>query len=285
MAASTSKRRYTPKKKKSNAIVGPTSMKWIVGLFLALIVIIFVYQKKDYVLYYLGFKSNHAQLSEAERKIEDQRIKDVVLAHKGKTFGIDISQYQGEIDWDNLEAKEELFEIKFVIVRATAGSKKRDLKFKENWVSLTKTPYIQGAYHYYRPDENSTEQANNFIATVKLRKGQLPPILDIEKMPKGQSMERLKEGLQNWLTLVEKHYGIKPIIYSPEKYFEDFLQKDFPDYEFWIANYNPWKENIEPNYLLWQFTEKAELHGVDELVDVNVFNGDVEKLKRVCLKK
>lgn len=283
--AKTSKRRYNPKNKTSNAILGPTSIKWIVGLFLVLVAIVFAYKNKDYVLYYFGFKSKHSQLTEAERKLEDQRIKEVVLAHEGKTFGIDISQYQGEIDWDNLEAKEELFEIKFVVVRATAGSKKRDTKFKENWFALTQTPYIQGAYHYYRPDENSTDQAENFISTVKLRKGQLPPILDIEKMPKGQSMERLKEGLQNWLSIVEEHYGIKPIIYSPEKYFEDFLQKDFPDYEFWIANYNPWKENIEPNYLLWQFTEKAQLHGIEELVDVNVFNGDVKKLKSVCLKK
>jgi lysozyme len=171
------------------------------------------------------------------------------------------------------------------MVRATAGRSKSDAKFKENWLALTQTPYIQGAYHYYRPDENSTEQAQNFIQTVHLRKGQLPPILDIEKMPKGQSMSRLKEGLQNWLTLVEQHYGVKPILYSGEKYYEDFLKEDFPEYEFWIANYNPWKENIEPHFLFWQFSEKAVILGVDELVDVNVFNGNLDQLKKLCLQK
>ena len=119
---------------------------------------------------------------------------------------------------------------------------------------------------------------------MKLRKGHLPPILDIEKMPKGQSMDKLKEGLQNWLTIIEKHYGVKPIIYTGEKYYEDFLQEDFPGYQFWIANYNPWKEKIEDDYLMWQFTEKAQLHGIDELVDVNVFNGNVDDLKKVCIK-
>ena len=277
-------RRKYPSKSKKQTLISPKSVKWIFGLFLLLCAIIFAYQKKDAVLYYFGFKTKHATLTANQRKLEDKRINDIVENHKGKIFGIDVSQYQGKIDWDNVEAIEEQFELKFVVVRATAGSNKVDLKFKKNWRNLTESLYIQGAYHYYRPDENSTEQANNFIKNVKLRKGHLPPILDIEKMPKGQSMDKLKEGLQNWLSIVEKHYGVKPIIYTGEKYYEDFLQEDFPDYKFWIANYNPWKEKIEDDYLMWQFTEKAQLHGIDELVDVNVFNGNVDDLKKVCIK-
>lgn len=277
-------RRKYPSKSKKQTIISPKSVKWMVGLFLLLFAIIFTYQKKDAVMYYLGFKIRNSELTANQRKLEDKRIAAIVDKHKGKIFGIDVSQYQGTIDWDNVEAIEEQFELKFVIVRATAGSNKIDLKFKKNWRNLTESLYIQGAYHYYRPDENSTDQANNYIATVKLRKGHLPPILDIEKMPKGQSMDKLKEGLQNWLTIVEKHYGVKPIIYTGEKYYEDFLREDFPDYQFWIANYNPWKEKIEDDYLMWQFTEKAQLHGINELVDVNVFNGNVDSLKKVCIK-
>lgn len=277
------RRKYTSKRKKQN-VISPKSFKWILGLFLLLCTIVFVYQKKDMFLYYLGFKTKNTELTANQRKLEDARINDIVANHEGKIFGIDVSQYQGTIDWENLEAIEEQFEIKFVVVRATAGSKKVDRNFKKNWRNLLSTVYIQGAYHYYRPDENSTDQANNFIKNVKLRKGHLPPILDIEKMPKGQSMNKLKKGLQNWLTLVEKQYGVKPIIYTGEKYFENFLQDDFPNYKFWIANYNPWKEKMEEEYLMWQFTEKAQLHGVNELVDVNVFNGNVADLKKVCIK-
>jgi lysozyme len=277
------RRRYTSKRKKQT-LISPKSFKWILGLFLLLCTIVFMYQKKDMFLYYLGFKTKKTELTANQRKLEDKRINEIVANHEGKIFGIDISQYQGTIDWENLEAIEEQFEIKFVVVRATAGSKKVDRNFKKNWKNLSSTVYIQGAYHYYRPDENSTDQAKNFIKNVKLRKGHLPPILDIEKMPKGQSMGKLKEGLQNWLTIVEKQFGVKPIIYTGEKYFEDFLQDDFPNYKFWIANYNPWKEKIEDEYLMWQFTEKAQLHGVNELVDVNVFNGNVDDLKNVCIK-
>jgi lysozyme len=277
------RRKYTSKRKKQT-LISPKSFKWILGLFLLLCTIVFVYQKKDMFLYYLGFKTKNTELTANQRKLEDARINDIVANHKGKIFGIDVSQYQGTIDWENLEAIEEQFEIKFVVVRATAGSKKVDRKFKTNWKNLSSTVYVQGAYHYYRPDENSTDQANNFIKNVKLRKGHLPPILDIEKMPKGQSMTKLKEGLQNWLTIVEKQYGVKPIIYTGEKYYEDFLRDDFPNYKFWIANYNPWKEKIEDDYLMWQFTGKAQLHGINELVDVNVFNGNVADLKKVCIK-
>lgn len=277
------RRKYISKRKKQT-LISPKSFKWILGLFLLLITIIFVYQKKEVFLYYLGFKTKNTELTANQRKLEDKRINDIVANHEGKIFGIDVSQYQGNIDWEKLEAIEEQFEIKFVVVRATAGSKKVDRNFKKNWRNLSSTVYIQGAYHYYRPDENSTDQANNFIKNVKLRKGHLPPILDIEKMPKGQSMNKLKEGLQNWLTIVEKQYGVKPLIYTGEKYFENFLQEDFPNYKFWIANYNPWKEKIEDNYLMWQFSEKAQLHGINELVDVNVFNGNVEDLKKVCIK-
>lgn len=280
---STSRRRTkrTSSVKKKNV----SWTKWIILSLIIFSTFIYIYAKKDEILYYLGFEVYKGRLTEKEQKIENKRISNIVNDHHDKTFGIDVSQYQGNIKWDILEAPDELFEIKFVIVRATAGASKVDRKFKKNWKSLTASPYLQGAYHYYRPDENSTLQANNFINTVHLRKGHIPPILDIEKMPKGQSVERMKEGLKNWLKLVENHYRVKPIIYTGEKFYEDFLKDDFSEYKFWIANYNPWKKQINENFLMWQFSEKAVLIGVDENVDVNVFNGTVSDLKEICLKK
>jgi lysozyme len=260
-------------------------LKPVLWLFMLLIVIITSYKIYPKLQYYLGFKNYQTdKLTAKQRALEDERIDNIVANHKGKIFGLDISQYQGTIDFDILEAKNEQFEIKFVIARATAGRNFVDKKFKRNWTKLTKSLYIQGAYHYYRPDENSTEQAQNFIHNVTLRKGNIPPILDIEKMPKNQSIAKMKEGIQNWLNLVEKHYQVKPILYTGEKYYEDFLKEDFKGYAFWIANYNPWKEKIHTDYLLWQFTEKASVIGINELVDVNVFNGDVDALRKICLQ-
>ena len=277
-------RKYIKKRKNKTFVFSGKTLKRIAILGLFLIALVFGYQKREWIAYYFGFHSMTKNLSEEQRRLEDKRIQNIIEKHPTCLLGIDVSQYQGEIDWANVEAKEEQFELHFVIVRATAGRTKCDSQFKSNWEQLTQTPYVQGAYHYYRPDENSTDQAVNFCKHVKLRKGNLPPIVDIEKMPKGQSMEQLKVGLQNWLTRVEKKYGVKPIIYTGEKYYEDFLKEDFPNYKFWIANYNHWKEKIHPDYFMWQFTEKASLHGVPELVDLNVFNGTQADLKKMCLK-
>lgn len=274
-----STRRKTSRNKTTNP-----KLKWLLLLATFLIILSLVLRYKKHIAYYFGFTTKGSTLSAKQRALEDVRIADIVSRHPGMIFGIDISQYQGNISWDELEPTKELFELKFVVVRATAGANKVDSKFRKNWNNLSETLYIQGAYHYYRPDENSTEQAHNFIETVKLKKGQLPPILDIEKMPKGQSMQKLKEGLQNWLNLVEAHYHIKPIIYTGEKYYDSFLKDDFPDYQFWIANYNPWKENIHPDYLMWQFSEKGKMIGINELVDFNVFNGNVEEMKKICIR-
>lgn len=250
--------------------------------FLALVIATFtVYQFRDGILYYLGFKTNKNvnALSKEERKIADIRIYEVLSKQPDKVVGFDVSQYQGNIQWDEIRKIEDTFQLQFVFVRATAGKNKVDSQFKENWKQARKHQFIRGAYHYYRPNENSIQQAENFIQTVKLEPGDFPPVLDIEQLPKKQSLDSLKVGLKRWLSKVEKHYKVKPIIYSGESYYNDFLKKEFSDYPFWIANYNFWRNQPESHWLLWQFTEKAQVSGIKGTVDVNIFNGDLIYLR------
>ena len=240
-----------------------------------------VYQFRDGIMYYLGFKSNKNSnvLSKEERKIADIRIYEVLSKHTDKVVGFDVSQYQGTIQWDEIRKIEDTFQLQFVFVRATAGKNKVDNTFKENWKQAKTHRFIRGAYHYYRPNENSIQQAENFIHTVKLEPGDFPPVLDIEQLPKKQSLDSLKVGLKRWLTKVEKHYKVKPIIYSGESYYTDFLKKEFSDYHFWIANYNFWRNQPDSHWLLWQFTEKAKVSGINGTVDINVFNGNIIYLR------
>jgi len=141
----------------------------------------------------------------------------------GKEFGIQTSYYQGLIDWNKLKHFNNNVPISFAVVRATMGSQKKDNYFTHNWRSAKKSKIIRGAYHYYRPNENSTKQAQNYIKRVKLNKGDLPPILDIEKVSSKQSINSLRIGLLNWLRIIEQHYGIKPIIYSGDKFCKSYL--------------------------------------------------------------
>lgn len=271
-------------KRKSNS-----KRKWIfylISLFLLLFVAIGIYKFRDGFLYYLGFKTNKniATLSKEERKLADIRIYEVLHKHDDKAIGFDVSEYQSKIDWEQTYHIDEAFELSFVFIRATAGKNKIDTRFKENWKGAKERQIIRGAYHYYRPNENSLEQAENFITTVKLQKGDLPPVLDIEKLPKSQSIDSLKVGLRRWLKKVEKHYKVKPIIYSGESYYTDFLKKEFSDYPLWIANYNFWRNDLESDWLFWQFTEKAQIQGIEGMVDINIFNGDKNKLLLKCIR-
>lgn len=251
-----------------------------------MVVIIVAFAYKTRFLSYLGFISEkpYSELSDEERKLSDEHIQNVLLNHDGKAFGFDVSEYQSEIDWESTYNINESFEMSFVFIRATAGNNKVDRRFKENWKKAKQRNLICGAYHYYRPNENSIEQANNFIKTVKLKKGDLPPVLDIEKLPKTQSIANLKLGLRRWLEKVEKHYKVKPIIYSGESYYTDFLKEEFSDYPFWIANYNFWVKDIKEEWDFWQFSENGKIDGIEGRLDLNVYNGSVLSLQNKCIK-
>ena len=234
--------------------------------------------------YYFSFKSNRVIKAESEAKrISDVRNFQVLEKHEGKSIGIDVSEYQGKISWSYVDTIEKKYPLHYVFIRATVGKDRPDRQFERNWLGAKENKMIRGAYHYYRPNENSLEQAELFIKTVKLEKGDLPPVLDIEKLPKNQSIANLKLGLKRWLKAVESHYGVKPIIYTGERYYDDFLKEEFSDYLFWIANYNFYREEIDSDWLFWQFTEKASIPGIKGNVDVNIYNGDLQQLQFITV--
>jgi lysozyme len=76
---------------------------------------------------------------------------------------------------------------------------------------------------------------------------------------------------------------VKPIIYTSSKYYEDFLKNEFSQYNFWIANYNFFVENIKDDWLFWQFTEKASVPGINSNVDVTIYNGSPKMLGYLTL--
>lgn len=273
------------KRKKVSRITPSNILKYSFLLLLTSFVLAAAYQYRHGFLYYLGFKTNKhvTSVSEKNSKIANLRLYEIVSRHKDKLFGIDISHYQGTIIWDSIKRNEGDFPLDFVFIRSTAGTS-ADTRFKHNWSGAKKSGFIRGAYHYYRPNENSLLQAQNFIKTVSLSEGDLPPVLDIEQIPSEQSMDSLKSGLKKWLTKVEGHYGVKPIIYSGESFYTDFLKKEFEGYNLWIANYSFFEDEIRKEWLFWQFTDKGGIKGIDGNVDVNIYNGTLDGLKKITLQ-
>ena len=273
--------RKTPIKKKAtskNTSFFSTKFFVISVAFLLFFTLIFHY--RNAILYYFSFKSDKVY---KEDKLAQARIFQVLKKHHDRVVGFDVSQFQGEINWSKIDSVEHLVPLQFVFIRATAGNNKVDSKFKENWINAKKHNFIRGAYHYYRPDENSVEQAANFIKTVKLQKGDFPPVLDIEQLPHNQSVDSLRVGLKRFLKIIDNHYKVKPILYSGEKYYTTFLKNEFSDYTFWVANYNFFVENIKDDWLFWQFSEKAFIEGINEKVDLNIYNGTPKMLQYLTI--
>ena len=244
------------------------------------------YLKQTLTFYYAMYfnKFEHKSLSNTEA--EEHRINRIITGYNDKTFGIDMSHYQRKEDiaWDSLSIANRSIPIEFVILRATMGNRSADKHFDEFWQLAKKHKLIRGAYHFYRADEDPVRQANNFLENVKLEEGDLPPVLDIEKIPRRKSNAKLIEDLKVWCRIIEEAYGVKPIIYTYYHYHKDFLQGEFDDYPLWLANYNDVPQPTPTgNWDMWQFTENGIVYGINTKVDVNVYNGSLWSLKRLTI--
>jgi lysozyme len=199
--------------------------------------------------------------------------------------GIDVSRYQEKINWKeiaDLKSGKDSVGITFAFVKATEGRGFVDKYFNRNWDETKKYNIIRGAYHYYKPNVNSALQASNFIKHVKLQKGDLPPVLDIEEIGKYGS-DNMKKGIKNWLKLIEKHYGVKPIIYTNVGFYKKYLSgNDFKEYNFWIAHYNKTSPKVSREWVFWQYSDKGIIKNIRSKVALNVHKGTREDLLSLC---
>lgn len=284
-------RRTPAPRKKGNT--QPNNYKiyyWITGIIL-IISLIFLGRTTLMMYYYLikeqVTKSNkESSLLKKRSQSESLKIEHVLNQYYGNAFGIDVSRHQGKIIWDSVNNIKDGIPISFVLVRATRGTATEDEFFDRNWKKIKEKQILRGAYHYFDVNKNSSDQAENFIQKVKLEKGDFPPILDVEDLPKEQSLALLKKGILNWLNIIENHYKSKPIIYSNDAYFIHHIPDlDLSNYPIWIANYNWVEEPLHERWSIWQFTEKGIIKGIKyNFVDLNVFNGNESDLKDLTLK-
>ena len=268
---------------KKNSFWKGNKGSFLLGILFTLVLLGIGFHYKSGLAYLLNFKSDTTAEEKKEKRFSDIRNFQLLSKYKDKVAGLDVSEYQGDIKWSEVHLVENNFPVGFVFIRATAGTDKVDLQFNKNWNGAKANNITRGAYHYYRPNENSLAQADLFIQNVQLQKGDLPPVVDIEKLPENQSLDSLKVGLKRWLEKIDAHYKVKPIIYTSSKYYDDFLKNEFSQYTFWIANYNFFVENIKDDWLFWQFTEKASVPGINSNVDVTIYNGSPKMLGYLTL--
>ena len=209
----------------------------------------------------------------------------VCLPCSYEVHGIDISHYQGKIDWETLSRNRHTeFPLCFIFLKATEGGDHGDDTFAQNFGEARKYGFIRGAYHYFIPKTDADKQADFFIRTVQLEKGDLPPVLDVETIGKKQSPQELKTAVKTWLDKVESHYGVKPILYTSYKFKERYLNDSvFNTYPYWIAHYYVDSVRYEGQWNFWQHTDVGTVPGIEKEVDLNVFNGVLEELQTLTL--
>lgn len=201
--------------------------------------------------------------------------------------GVDVSHHQGEINWHELAGNE----IEFAFIKATEGSSHLDEQFLKNWKEASRENLMIGAYHFFSFDSPGESQAAWFIQNVGSLTGKLAPVVDVEyygdKEKHPPEEESVRENLQSMLTLLEKEYWMKPILYTTYSVYKKYIRGHFDDYPLWIRNvyYYP-NLDLGDVWTFWQFTDRARLtgyEGKEAYIDMNVFLGDGEELKQyIC---
>ncbi len=207
------------------------------------------------------------------------------IENQSVVLGVDVSRYQGDIDFESLYSQG----VRFVFIKATEGVTYVDPTYNTNWENAHKSGMRVGAYHFFRFESDGLEQANNFIDNVEKLKKSLPPVLDVEyygdyiHRPMGK--DEVVGKLENMVDTLQKHYGKYPIIYCNRFVYEAYIRDNFPECDIWYRSIDTDFPILSDGreWTFWQFDDKGIMEGYEggeKHIDLNYFNGDLNELKR-----
>ncbi len=208
-----------------------------------------------------------------------------VCAGASTLQGIDVSYYQGTVDWVKVRASGR----RFAFARVSDGIDHPDKKFAENWPAMKAAGIVRGAYQFFRPAKDVDAQVDLLVTKIAaaggLEPGDLPPVLDLESdggLPASTVVARAKA----WLAKVEAAFGVKPIVYTAA-FMSNIIGNHFADYPLWVANYGaacPTMPSGWTEWKFWQDSDRGSVPGVNGNVDTNLFNGTLAQLEAMTLK-
>ncbi|MFZ5677116.1 MAG: GH25 family lysozyme [Pseudomonadota bacterium] len=219
-------------------------------------------------------------------KLSDKKPhKGVAAAHVMPVQGIDVSYWQGDIDWKKVRDAG----IHFAYIKATEGGDRLDPKFLYNWRAAKQAGIVRGAYHVMYWCRVAKDQASWFMSNAPGDEDSLPPVLDVEwnsfskTCPHRISRDDAIAKMKIMLKAMEAHTGKRPIIYTDPKFHRDVLEGEFPSYHFWLRSTaaKPAAKYRSRDWVFWQFTTTGRVRGVSGPVDRNSFNGTPDDWKRV----
>lgn len=204
--------------------------------------------------------------------------KGVDRARKLPIKGIDVSYYQGDIDWIKVREAG----IDFAYLKATEGGDHLDIKFHEHWAAAKQAGIPRGAYHFVYWCRPAHEQAFWFMLNVPPDPDALPPVLDLEwnghspTCAKRLPADKARQMIDVMLAAMEAHTGKRPIIYTDTSFHADVMEGRYNDYSFWLRSVaaEPKKIFKDRPFMMWQYTTTGRVPGISGDVDVNAFNGN-----------
>jgi lysozyme len=203
-----------------------------------------------------------------------------VCADGTTVYGIDVSRFQGTIDW----AKVANSGVKFAFIQISRSLTDIDAKFEFNWAGAKQNGILRGAYQRFHPGQDVNGQANIFLDKLgPFQDGDLPPVLDVEDAD-GLPAATIAARVKQWVDKVEPVVGVKPIIYTGFFFWRDMVGgADMSAYPLWVPNYSATCPLVPPAWTDWtihQYSSTAMVPGITEnTTDVNHFNGTIDQLK------
>ena len=186
--------------------------------------------------------------------------------------GIDMSHYQGEVFW---EAVGENTKMAYVYLKATEGGDRIDHMYEQNIELAHRHGLKVGSYHFFRPKTELAKQLKNFMTQCRPGQQDLIPMIDIETKG-GLSTEAFCDSLFKFLDMVEDAYKQKPLLYTGTNFYNRYLCGKLGDYKLMIAQYTTQEPilNDGKDFIIWQYTGKGHINGVNGYVDKSRFMGN-----------
>jgi MYXO-CTERM domain-containing protein len=203
-----------------------------------------------------------------------------VCADGPTVYGIDVSRFQGTIDWQQVKDSG----VVYAYIQISRSVTDLDAKFEYNWRRAKEVGILRGAYQRFQPDQDVALQAQIFLDKLgPYQVGDLPPMLDVED-DGGLTGPQIADRVKQWMERVEPVVGVTPLIYTGFYFWRDVVGgADLSRHPLWIANYGatcPLVPQAWSRWTLHQYSSTAQIPGITEnTVDVNKFNGTLEQLK------
>ena len=195
-----------------------------------------------------------------------------------EVHGVDVSKYQGEIDWQAVKDSG----VAFAFIKASEGADNVDSKFQRNWAAAKAAGVPHGAYHFVYWCRSPQEEIGNFKRIAPVEPDALPPVLDVEATPTSKTCKRtlyreeVLADMREMLEEMERHYGKKPIIYSSVDFYQAILHSDaLAEYPIWVRStkYHPAVRYGARKWTFWQYRSDGSVPGIPGFVDQNAFRG------------